>query len=176
VYERVLDHIGHPHGISSPHWLRALTKVDAYLERLRATLEPGTVLLITGDHGMVDAGPDSRVLIEDETRLGTDLGMVEGEARFRHLYTDRPRDVAARWQVVLGSRAWVCRREEAIELGWFGPVSPAVGPRIGDVVVALRDDWAVLTSVRPGEMRLIGMHGSLTPAEMYVPLLIDEGE
>jgi hypothetical protein len=176
VYERKLDHVGHPHGTDSPRWHQALTKVDEFLERLRAALNSDTVLLVTGDHGMVDVGRQSRVVIEDETRLGTDLNQVEGEARFRHLYTERPRDVAARWQATLGSRAWVCRREEAAEQGWFGPILDVVRPRIGDVVVAMRDDWAVLTQTYPGEMRLIGMHGSLTPFEMYVPLLIDEGE
>jgi predicted AlkP superfamily pyrophosphatase or phosphodiesterase len=176
VYERALDHTGHPYGLNTPQWRQALIRTDAYLERLRATLDADTVLLVTGDHGMVDVGSQSRVVIEDESRLGCHLNMVEGEARFRHLYTDHPREVAARWAAFLGSRAWVCRCEEAMELGWFGTVSTAVRHRIGDVVVALRDDWAVLTRSWPGEMRLVGMHGSLTPAEMCIPLLIDKGD
>ncbi|MDR2620516.1 MAG: alkaline phosphatase family protein [Propionibacteriaceae bacterium] len=176
VYELSLDHVGHAKGSNSAQWRETLSAIDAFLEQLRDALDSDTALLITGDHGMVDAGQRSRVVLEDETRLGTDLEQVEGEARFRHLYTARPRDLAARWAAVLGERAWVQRREEAIEQGWFGTVSAAVRPRIGDVVVAMRADGALLTRQWPGEMKLIGMHGSLTPAEMYVPLLIDEGK
>jgi hypothetical protein len=40
------------------------------------------------------------------------------------------------------------------------------------VLVALRGDWAIMTSAFPREYTLIGMHGSLTPAEMLVPLLV----
>ena len=46
--------------------------------------------------------------------------------------------------------------------------------RIGDVLVALLGDWAIMTLTRPGELTLVGQHGSLTPEEMRVPLLIDQ--
>ena len=37
----------------------------------------------------------------------------------------------------------------------------------------MRADHAVMTRQYPRELSLIGMHGSLTPAEMMVPLLLD---
>ncbi len=37
----------------------------------------------------------------------------------------------------------------------------------------MRDDGAVMTRTQPRELTLVGMHGSLTPDEMLVPLLID---
>lgn len=46
-------------------------------------------------------------------------------------------------------------------------------PRFGDVLVAMRGTWAVLTEEFPAEQRIIGMHGSLTPDELEVPLLVD---
>ena len=73
----------------------------------------------------------------------------------------------------LGERAVVCRREDAIAAGWFGPVADFVADRIGDVLVAMADDWAVMTLTRPKELTLVGQHGSLTSAEMRVPLLVD---
>ena len=65
-----------------------------------------------------------------------------GEARFRHLYCRNGAvdDVAATWRAVLGDRADVLTREEAIGRGWFGAVEPRVLPRLGDVVVACRGD------------------------------------
>jgi hypothetical protein len=41
------------------------------------------------------------------------------------------------------------------------------------VLVALRDDWAVMTRTQPRELTMVGMHGSLTADEMLVPLLCD---
>jgi hypothetical protein len=48
-----------------------------------------------------------------------------------------------------------------------------VRPRIGDVLVASNDDHAVLCrSAFPVEAKLVGMHGSLTSAEMLIPVLV----
>ena len=64
-------------------------------------------------------------------------------------------------------------REEAFERGWFGTVTPLARPRVGDVVVACRDDHAILSATDfPIEPHLVGMHGSLTPDEMLVPILV----
>jgi hypothetical protein len=53
-------------------------------------------------------------------------------------------------------------------------VSASVLPRIGDVVVAAHDDWGLFSPVDfPYELRLVGLHGSLTPVEMRIPLLVD---
>jgi hypothetical protein len=77
---------------------------------------------------------------------------------------------------VLGERAWIMSREEAIKDGLFGPVgspvSDAMAARIGDVVAACVGTWAVICSKdEPLESSLEGMHGSLTPAEQLVPML-----
>ncbi len=74
---------------------------------------------------------------------------------------------------MLGDRAEVLTRDEALARGWFGELDPMVRPRIGDVLVACRDDYAVLsTSAFPFEARLVGLHGSLTSAEMLIPVLV----
>ena len=173
VYERRLDHAGHGNGVASEVWRDTLDRVDGWLEHLRTSLDPGTCLIITGDHGMIDVPSNHQIIIEDRTALGAGLSMVGGEGRLRQLYTDRPAEVAASWAKRLGERAVVRLRQEAVDEGWFGPVSDEVADRIGDVLVALQGDWAVMTLTRPGELTLVGQHGSLTPDEMCVPLLID---
>jgi hypothetical protein len=102
------------------------------------------------------------------------LDALAGEGRFRQLYVDREPvpAVAARWADRLGDKAWVLTRDEAIEAGWFGAVDPDLVERWGHVLVAMRTDWAVMTRQFPRELSLVGMHGSLTAAEMAVPLLI----
>ena len=48
----------------------------------------------------------------------------------------------------------------------------AMADRFGDVVVAMAGQGALMTQTQPNEYTLVGMHGSLTAAELTVPLLI----
>ncbi|MDR0283933.1 MAG: alkaline phosphatase family protein [Propionibacteriaceae bacterium] len=173
VYEPRLDHAGHRHGVASDEWLAALRDIDAFLEALRDGLGADVCLLVTGDHGMVDVLPNERLVIDDTPELNRDLRLAGGEARFRHLYTPRPAAVAARWRERLGATADIWTRCEAIEAGLFGPVAPGYADRIGDVVVVPRGGGAYLTKGFPGEFHLVGMHGAATPAERYVPVVVD---
>jgi hypothetical protein len=174
AYERELDHYGHVHGCSSAEWLQQLARIDAMCERLRDALPPQVTVIITGDHGMVDIPSEQRFVAEDDPALMAGVTALAGEARFRQLYVDQdsPRRVADRWRARLGELAWVRTRDEAIDEGWFAAIDGQLRERWGHVLVALRGDWAVMTSAFPREYTLIGMHGSLTPAEMLVPLLV----
>ena len=51
---------------------------------------------------------------------------------------------------------------EAVAAGWFGPVSPHVLPRIGDVVTSASAPVAVVDSrtARPEILRLSALHGA----------------
>lgn len=170
-YERMLDHDGHGHGVGSWQWLDRLGVVDDLVDQLVRSLPSDVCLLVTGDHGMVNVPEESRLVIEHEPRLAG-YSAVGGEPRFRHIYGDDPRELAWAWESVLGERALVLRREEAIEAGWFGPrVTATSEARIGDVVAAMTHDFAAMSTGTPGEFGLVGMHGSLTAAEMEVPLL-----
>jgi hypothetical protein len=103
------------------------------------------------------------------------VSALAGEGRFRQLYVDhdQPTCVARRWADRLGDKAWVRTRDEAIDDGWFGPVDDQLRERFGHVLVAMRDTYAVMTRQFPRELELVGMHGSLTPAEMMIPLFRD---
>lgn len=175
AYERMLDHDGHGFGVGSWQWLDRLGAVDDLIAHLSAHLPADTCLLITGDHGMINVPEASRVVAEDESKL-TGYDALGGEPRFRHVYGDDARTLAANWRAGLGERAQVLRREEAVEAGWFGPrVNERALQRIGDVVAAMTSDFAVMSHQTPKEFGLVGMHGSLTRDEMEVPLLVTGG-
>ncbi len=176
LYEGELDATGHRRGCGSWAWKHQLAMIDSFAARLREALPSGTGLVVTGDHGMVDIDPDTRVDVDGEPELMEGVALFGGEARFRHLYcaTGAVDDVAARWKERLGGDAIVVTRDQAIEAGWFGPVESDVRPRLGDVMVACMGDLAVVSTSRfPYEATLVGLHGSLTPQEMVVPLLVD---
>ncbi len=174
VYHGELDATGHVFGCSSDAWRYHLGHVDKLAEQLAAALPPGTVLHVTADHGMTDVPPQDRIDADAVPGLRAGVTMLGGEPRARHVYAEpgAAGDVLAAWREVLGHRAWVASREEAIADGWFGPVDTRLAPRIGDVVAAPAGPWAVVaTELEPRESALVGMHGSLTSADQLVPLL-----
>lgn len=176
AYHGDLDATGHRYGVSSPAWVNQLAHVDKLAEHIAASLPYGTAMYVTADHGMVNVGPDDRIDVDaDGSPLRDGVALLGGEPRVRHVYA-RPGaadEVLATWREVLGERAWVMSREEAIKDGLFGtPVSNAMAARIGDVVAACVGTWAVVaTRAEPLESSLVGMHGSLTSAEQLVPML-----
>ncbi|HEX3930554.1 MAG TPA: nucleotide pyrophosphatase/phosphodiesterase family protein [Nocardioides sp.] len=176
LYDGDLDWTGHRYGVASAQWLQQLAIIDAEAEQLREALPTHARLLVVADHGMVDAGPGHRVDIDQDAAFREGVVLLGGEARFRHVYcaAGAVEDVRHCWQELLSQAALVLTRDEAIGCGWFGEVSAPVLPRLGDVVAAARGDWGLFSSVDFAyETRLIGLHGSLTPVEMRIPLLVD---
>jgi Type I phosphodiesterase / nucleotide pyrophosphatase len=176
LYEGDLDWTGHRYGVASDAWLQQLAMIDAQAEQLREALPPEVRLLVVADHGMVDSPRSARVDVDQQLELREGLVLMGGEARFRHLYcrTGAVADVLATWSSVLGDRAEVLTRDQAVARGWFGTVEPAVLPRIGDVLVASRGDHAVVSTVDFAyEATLVGLHGSLSADEMLIPMLVD---
>ncbi|MBM9462657.1 alkaline phosphatase family protein [Aeromicrobium sp. YIM 150415] len=174
AYEGRLDHTGHGKGVDSPEWREILTTIDREIAELRAELPDDVVLVVTADHGMIDLPAENRFDVEEHPELLDAVQLFAGEARFRHLYTSTgaESEVAARWRDRLGDRAVVLEREVAAER-WFGPLDPAVRGRFGDVVVASLGDFAVFSSRHfKVELSLRGFHGSITPAETRVPVLV----
>src|SRR5487761_1833947 len=170
-----LDATGHVFGSGSDAWYYQLGHVDRLAEQLASALPAGTLLYVTADHGMVDITPANKVDADAIADLRKGVALLGGEPRARHVYTEpgAAGDVLAAWRDVLGERAWVLPRDEAIAEGWFGPVKPAMAPRIGDVVAAAAGGTAIVaTQTEPRESVLTGMHGSLTSAEQLVPLLV----
>jgi hypothetical protein len=177
LYYADLDAAGHVAGVHSDAWREQLATVDQTVRALVERLPRGTTLHVTADHGMVDVPADRRFDVDEDPELQVGLRLLGGEGRARHLYT-RPgaaRDVLAIWREYMEDAAVVRSRDEAVDEGWFGPphaVDPELLPRVGDVVVAMLDDWAVVATRREKlESRLFGMHGSLTAAEQEIPLL-----
>ena len=63
-------------------------------------------------------------------------------------------------------------RQELIDGGWFGPVvSPPIAARLGDVAIITKEPISFLDPADSGPYPLVCRHGSLTSAEMLVPLL-----
>jgi hypothetical protein len=172
VYHPDLDTTGHLYGAGSPDWRHQLRFVDLLAERIAEVLPPGGVLYVTADHGMVN--PSDRIDADEVAALREGVAQLGGEARARHVYAEpgAAGDVLATWRELVGDRAWVCTRDEAVAAGWFGPVTPDMLPRVGDVLAVPHGDLAIVaTKQEPVASILVGMHGSMIPREQLVPLI-----
>ena len=176
LYDSDLDWTGHKYGVASQQWLQQLTAVDAEVEQLREALPPETRLVVVADHGMVDSPPEHRTDVDQHLGAARRAAAV----RRRGAVPAPLRAAAARSTTCAppGRRssatgADVMTRDTAIARGWFGDVIPSVYPRLGDVIVAMRDTHSMFSSVDFAyEMTLVGLHGSLTPDEMVIPIVV----
>ena len=175
AYESRLDFTGHAKGVASEDWRDMLRTIDGDLAALRRDLPSDCVLLVTADHGMVDLPAEGRFDVDQSPWLLNGVSLLAGEARFRHIYTQAGAadDIAAAWRDELGERAVVITRDEAEAADWFGPVSPTVRGRLGDVMVAAVGDFAVFSSREFAiEFLMTGFHGSITEDELRIPVLV----
>ncbi|MCL2850141.1 MAG: alkaline phosphatase family protein [Micrococcales bacterium] len=177
LYWGEVDKTGHQAGPGSLAWGEQLGAADAELARLARSLRPGTLLVITADHGMLDIDPAARWDVATSPELARGVALVTGEPRAMHLHVEDgtdPQQVVTRWREVLGANAVVVPKHDALAAGVFGPVDAHVAPAIGDVVVAMARRATVAdTRTQTAEsLLMLGVHGSLTEHETAVPLLV----
>lgn len=168
TYYDGLDRVGHERGHGSA-FDAEFGFVDRLVADLRAALPDDVVLLITADHGQVDTG-------EHMTPVGAELlaacAAVSGEDRFLWLHAPGAEDaVLDGARAAHGEHAWVLTVDEVLDAKLLGTrVTSEARNRLGDVALIAKGR-AGFVDPSARNPRLFGRHGSLTPAEMYVPLL-----
>ncbi len=170
-----VDSIAHEFGLRGRVWQRELGAADAIVGALLESLPERAALLVTADHGQVHLEPDSWIAMPD---LGAMTTAMAGDGRFRYLYARKgaARELAEAARDQLGERAWVWSRAELLDEGLLGAgATGSVPGRIGDVILAARDEVAFIDPALPNEMKLLSGHGSLSADEMLVPLVAAYG-
>lgn len=173
LYWGEIDHAGHSKGWLSEEWVSELEVLDAALGRLARSVPRGTLIVVSADHGMVDVS--QRLDIAENPELARDVDLVSGEERGIHLYTSRPHEVAERWRDVLGGESFVLTKEEAAASGLFGVMGSKAMEVMGDVLAFQLGTLSLIDSRQrePRQSFMRGVHGSLTPEEMLVPLIVE---
>jgi predicted AlkP superfamily pyrophosphatase or phosphodiesterase len=177
LYVNDLDSAGHSDGVGSDKWLAALKSVDELVTVLIQKLPKGTRLWLTADHGMINV--EEKVILGKDNELLTDISVIAGEPRMRHLYLSAESDqaqkeVISRWESALGSKVTMHTRQSAISAGLFGPsVSLDAAERAGDVIAIAQGNLVLLDPERADkEGAMIGHHGGDSVIESSVPLLL----
>jgi predicted AlkP superfamily pyrophosphatase or phosphodiesterase len=174
TYYDGVDKVAHEYGLAD-HYDAEIVAIDRMVEYLIRLLPSTAALVLTSDHGQVDVGDNLVALHAD---VAPHVSYQSGEGRFRWLHArpgharvlldaaqDRHRDTG-----------WIVSQEQTIDEHWFGPaVTPEARARLGDVALVAREPVAYVDADDTGPFDLIARHGSLTSAEMRVPLLVARG-
>lgn len=170
AYYEGVDKVAHEFGLGD-HYDAELAYVDRLVADLISVLPPQAALVITADHGQLHVGDN---LITPAHDVLDQVSYQSGEGRFRWLHA-RPGRADALLAAAVhhhGDDAWVVARDETIDGGWFGPrVSDQARRRLGDVALVAKGTVAFADPDDGGPFELVSRHGSLTAAEMRVPLL-----
>jgi len=165
-----IDKIAHERGFG-PFYDAELRAADALVADILAALPTGTTLLVTADHGQVDVGDR---IVTPSAELLANVTMQSGEGRFRWLHVARGAldDVVAIAEAEIGHVGWVVTRERMLDELWFGgSMAPAVRSRLGDVALVAFAPVSFDDPDDSGPFELVCRHGSLTSAEINVPLV-----
>ncbi len=170
AYYDGIDKIAHERGFG-PFYDAELGAADRLVADVIDRLPSGAALLVTADHGQVEVGTNTLPPHPEVLRL---TRSQSGEGRFRWLHA-RPGAAADLLEAARAHHsdvAWVRSRTEMIDEGWFGPVvSPPIAARYGDVGLVAHAPVSFDDPADGGPFPLVCRHGSLTSAEMLVPLL-----
>lgn len=169
AYYDGLDRVGHERGHDA-----AFDAEYAFVDRLvgdiRERLDASVALVVTADHGQVHTGDNVKPV--DPTAM-RHTHAISGEARFVWLHANPGAHqlLLEAAQAAHDDDAWVLSLDQVIEQRLLGSrVTPEAMQRLGDVALLAKSTVALVDPAAPDSI-LIGRHGSLTPDELYVPLL-----
>ncbi|HMF34065.1 MAG TPA: alkaline phosphatase family protein [Candidatus Lokiarchaeia archaeon] len=135
-------------------------------------------IIVTADHGFIEGVPDHAILLKNHPELEECLAVpLCGEPRAAFCYV-RPSKVVQFEEYVQNNLAQACsliKSEDLIAQGRFGLFNahPRLFDRVGDYVLLMKDNFVVKDElVGEKHEELVGFHGGVSSAEMFVPLII----
>ena len=180
VYWPKVDSAAHEHGAAHPKVGEAVQELDLQMKRLAVEMPPGGRVVVTADHGLLDAGDDETHWIKPGDDLDQCLSREpSGDARevyfaVRNGQMTRFRD---RFTRRFEGRFLLLTTEEVEDLHLFGPspLSAISRQRLGHFVAlslgrdVIRYRWS---NAPEATKKYRSQHSGLTPAEMRVPLAV----
>jgi hypothetical protein len=179
AYWPEFDSLAHENGIGSEAMAGHFAMLDKAIGKLHAGLRQcGARLLITADHGLIDTDEQHTIRLDDHLELADCLALpLCGEPRTAYCYV-RPGKQQQFEHYVTTQLGHACQLMESAQLiaaGYFGlgDSHPQLQYRVGDYTLQMKENYVIrdrLLTEKPFTQR--GVHGGLSPEELYVPLII----
>ncbi len=181
AYTYAFDETAHSYGSASPELHAKFREIDtAYARFVEEIAGSDTLVLTVADHGFIDSPKRACIELDDHPQLAQMLMLpLCGERRVAYCYVQPGQDAAFEHyvQTRLDHCAGLHRSTDLIAQGWFGlgPENPCLVERIGHYTLVMKDDYTIKDWIL-GEARYLttGVHGGVSAAEMYVPLILAE--
>lgn len=178
AYYPVFDALSHAFGSHSAEARQCFARIDAMFAALCECLAgSGVRLVVTADHGFIDAPPERCVRLPVG---GAVAGMLAaplfGERRLAFCAVRRGAEAEFEAWAAEGlvGRAVVMSADELLDSGLLGP-DPAhrrLRERVGSHVLLMEPGCTIIDEVEGEEPHaMIGVHGGLSADEMMVPLI-----
>lgn len=178
AYYPTFDALSHDFGSHSEEAVAEFWRIDAALGDLFGRCATsGTSIVVSADHGFIDSPDECQLRLEDYPEFA---GMLDsalfGERRvaFCAVRAGAEDDFLAAASDILAGKGKVLRSADLLSAGLFGPGPrhPRIEERIGTHTLLMEPGWTI-RDIMPGERphHMIGVHGGLTPHEMWVPLI-----
>lgn len=179
AYYPVFDLLSHQHGCRSPESIACFTRLDAAFASLQQALAGRDVrLLVTADHGFIDAPPERCIDLAPDGEVAAMLAApLFGERRlaFCRVRAGAHAEFEAWAADVLRGKGVAVRSADVLAAGLLGPGQPhpRLNERLGSHALLMEAGWTIVDHV-PGEHEhtMIGVHGGLSADEMRVPLIV----
>ena len=172
LYWSEIDHAGHGSGVGSEEWIAQLEEFDSGLSSLLRRLPARVRTVVTADHGMINVESASLIDVAHTPILRDGVRIVAGETRAVHVHAEEGQGarVEERWRETLGERAWILSGPDVSALIGAGDGANV----IGDLLVLARGRGGVVDSrtQSASAIAMPGIHGSLTSAEMRIPVVV----
>ena len=180
LYSSRVDSEAHMYGMTRPQVQHALSEVEREIERLARLVGDKARIVVTADHGFLDAPPPKRHTLRVTRQLQPMFRLMpSGDARVMYLYTlEWARERVRRYFEQRFEQVFmVVDMEDAIKIQLFGPTEPTeeTRERLGDLVVVSSGADVLEYNASRGSGRMLklnGHHSGLTPDEMLIPLII----
>lgn len=173
------DLLAHQYGVGSEQVAAHFRELDQAFEGLVDQLAGSdSALLVSADHGFIDAPPERRIDLADHPELKACLQVpLCGEPRLAYCYVrhDRRRQFESYVAKNLAGVAELYPSHDLVEnhLYGLGKPHPELASRTGDYTLVMQDNHVIIDSL-PGDRapQLVGYHGGLSSQEVYVPLIL----
>ena len=180
LYTPRIDSVAHEYGTGHSKTWAAINEFERELERLADSLPDSARVVVSADHGLLDASTDQTHVIEPTDELVKCLiGEPWGDARV--MYFNVRDDYMSKFRRLFnqrfGERFLLITIEETESLELFGPgrISATARSRMGNLI-AISTGADVLAYHFPTKTKQpspkISHHSGLTPDEMRIPLVV----
>jgi hypothetical protein len=179
AYWAGFDMLAHGFGVGSEQVAAHFLELDQAFEKLVDQLAGSdSALLVSADHGFIDAPPQKRLDLANHPELKACLQVpLCGEPRLAFCYVLHNKRqqfedyVAKNLSGVV--QLYLSQHLADKNLYGIGKAHPELASRTGDYTLVMKDNHVIIDNL-PGDKppQLMGYHGGLSSHEVFVPLIL----